>query len=129
MTLECHDCLSMVLMLREMHAATDVPQDVSEIVTQIKLLVDYMRHCPTRVMAAQVMDVCMLTLLRTKEMMMIRGKFTVESTEYAGLIHAVLEIFDELVAQNRSDVLDDALLALLVEDQDVRVTVLYTKNL
>lgn len=39
---------------------------IEQLNIQLAILSDYMQSCPTRVMASQVFDVCMETLLRVK---------------------------------------------------------------
>jgi hypothetical protein len=119
---------------------------------QLRLLVEYIRHCQTFVMVHQVADVCMDTLLRIKvcgaiefdrywqrdsrcwrliwstplptnqDLVVARGRVTLETGSYVRLIHEVLELFDELALQNRDPPFDEFLLYVLVENQEVSLS-------
>ena len=55
-----------------------------------------------------------------QEWVVTRGKLSVESGAYVQLFHEILELFDELVMQNRDPSLDEFLLFVLVENLEVR---------
>ncbi|KAL6064721.1 NEK protein kinase [Balamuthia mandrillaris] len=90
-------------------------QHVDNMELYLSLLAEYIRNCPSRVITAQVIDVCMETLLRVKYVIFNRGKITSEKLKLVRVFHRLLEVFDELAAHNRHGPTNELLLDLLVD--------------
>ncbi|KAL6060942.1 hypothetical protein QOT17_013152 [Balamuthia mandrillaris] len=114
-----------------LHAALSIHdhrKKVKEVENYLRILADYMEHCPTRVMSSQVLDVCMETVLHVK--LMIFGKELTDSNgrfsmRHLRLINLLLRIFGAMACQNRHPPTMAFLLALLVEPMD---TISYVKD-
>jgi protein-tyrosine phosphatase len=93
-------------------------REMSEVETQLTLLIDYMRHCPTSITSVQVADVCMEILLKIKEFIISKGRITPNNLDHFTLVVRVIEVFDEIVKLNTHREFNDVLYSLLVERRE-----------
>ena len=92
--------------------------EITEIETQLKLLADYLINCSTTIVANQVADVCMETLIKIKDFIFMKGHHSINH-EYLIIIHRLMEVFDELILLSNHEPLDSFLTLFLLEKNEI----------
>lgn len=92
-------------------------KNFEELEINLAALADYIRNCYSRVMASQIVDVCMETMLTIKSYIFKR-KIDSSTFRNAKIMHHLLAIFGEVALRNRFDPLNDLLSTFFLYKED-----------
>lgn len=100
------------------------PTVETDIINQCYLLAEYMKYCPTRVMASQVTESFIRLLVKVK-VRFFRSEIKIGNLATARGVDAIISIFSELMFQSRFPLLDNLLFQMILDDAD---TWLFLRN-
>ena len=83
----------------------------------LSILYEYMAHCPSRVLASNVVDVCLEIILKIQHFAFSR-KVSYNDIDMIPIVHQLFGIYSELISNNNFPPLNKMLLNLLFKVED-----------